>query len=268
MHHYFDKLLFLLLILPLYGQAETQNTQLLDTPLLDTPLKDALKIQQQTSQAASQSQQVIDKLSDQTKQLLQEYQNSTRYLQSLKVFNDNLQQTINNQQDSVDSLQQQIDSIQQTSIEITPLMLRMIDSLQQFIDIDLPFLGPLRQQRVDQLNQLMTSPDVTTSEKFRKILEAYQIESDYGRNIETYKASLLDQNQQKRTLQFLRIGRIALVYQTLDGKETGHWNSQNKSWQILDNSYRYSVSQGIKMAKKQASVGLIRLPIATAEAIQ
>ena len=60
---------------------------------------------------------------------------------------------------------------------------------------------------------------------------------------------------------FLRFGRIALVYQTLDGMEAGVWNQTTKNWDPLDASYRTAIRQGLRIARKQAAPDLIRLPL-------
>ena len=62
-------------------------------------------------------------------------------------------------------------------------------------------------------------------------------------------------------MDFLRFGRIALVYQTLDGMEAGVWNQAEKSWEPLDASYRTAIRQGLRIARKQAAPDLIRLPL-------
>ena len=74
---------------------------------------------------------------------------------------------------------------------------------------------------------MMSRADVTISEKYRRILEAYQVELDYGRTLEAYEGKL-GSGDDARTVQFLRVGRVALLYQTLDGKETGYWDARQE----------------------------------------
>ena len=143
-------------------------------------------------------------------------------------------------------------------------MLKMVDGLEQFVSLDVPFQLKERQDRVARLRKTMDSPNVTTSEKYRKILEAYQIESDFGRTIEAYEASL-GEGDAIRTYNFLRIGRLALLYQSLDGEETGQWNNDTRQWEVLPDTYRNGVNQGLKIARKQAPHNLIKLPVAAAE---
>jgi hypothetical protein len=110
---------------------------------------------------------------------------------------------------------------------------------------------------------MMGRADVTTSEKFRRIMEAYQIENEYGRTIEAYRASLVAGGRES-TVDFLRFGRIALLYQTLDGLEAGVWDQTNGRWEPLNSGYRSAIRAGLKIARKQAAPDLIRLPLPAA----
>jgi hypothetical protein len=138
----------------------------------------------------------------------------------------------------------------------------MLDSLASFVDLDVPFLLAERQRRVATLRSMMDRADVTNAEKFRRLLEAYQIENDYGRTIESYKGELKSE-ESTRTVQFLRVGRSVLVYQTLDSLNSGVWDPTQKAWKTLPGEYRAAVSKGIRLARKQAPPDLIRLPVFT-----
>ena len=151
-----------------------------------------------------------------------------------------------------------------SSSSVTPLMLRMIDALEATVELDLPFLIDERTERVANLRRLMTRAAVSSAEKYRLIMEAYQTENEYGRTIEAYR-STLKRGDRDVKVDFLRFGRIALVYQTLDGMESGVWNQQKKTWDPLDASYRTAIRQGLRIARKQAAPDLIRLPLPVPE---
>lgn len=227
-------------------------------------LSDVMAAQQKIDAASQKSQNKINTLSAQTQELLGEYKAVIRQVEAIKVYNRQLQRVVNSQQEEIDSMLAQIKTLDQTNVEITPLMLKMIDSLEQFIELDVPFQIDERRNRIALLRKTMDRADVTTSEKYRKILESYQIENDFGRNIEAYKSSL-GEGEDTRTYQFLRIGRLALMYQSLDGEETGHWNKATRKWEELPETYRAGVAQGLKIALKQAPPNLIKLPVPAAE---
>lgn len=228
------------------------------------PLKKVIKSQIQVDQAAKQSQQKIDKLDDESAQMLAEYRSLLRQTESLQAYNDQLDKLVGSQKNELESITQQLENIETTQREIVPLMLNMITVLEQFIALDLPFLPEERQQRVEQLHILMERADVSLAEKYRRVLEAYQVETEYGRTIETYKGEL-EHDGDIRTVDFLRIGRLSLYYLTLDGQEAGYWQ---QGWQLLDNDYRNEIEKGIKVAKKQLPPDLLVLPVKTQEQAQ
>jgi hypothetical protein len=157
------------------------------------------------------------------------------------------------------SINKQLEEVETTSREVTPLMQRMLDTLGEFVALDIPFLLEERNHRVETLKQMMGRADVTISEKYRRILEAYQIEEDYGRTIEAYEAKL-GEGADARTVQFLRVGRVALLYQTIDGRETGYWDAQKKGW-VVDNDYRRSFKEGLAVAKKLRAPEMLLVPV-------
>jgi hypothetical protein len=141
-------------------------------------------------------------------------------------------------------------------------MLKMIDVLQQFVSLDVPFLKQERQTRLEALTTMMGRADVSLAEKYRRIMEAYQVETEYGRTIEAYQADLED-GETKKTVDFLRIGRVSLYYLTLDGKEAGMWDNDKKQWVILSDDYIQPITDGLKVAKKQLPPDLMVLPVNT-----
>ena len=74
-----------------------------------------------------------------------------------------------------------------------------------------------------------------------------------------------DKDGSEKTYEFLRVGRITLLYQSPDGMETGVWNKQTRQWDALPQEYRSAVEQGLRIAKKQAPPALIKMPVQTAE---
>lgn len=230
-------------------------------------LNEAIDIKAKTTAATAGSQNKIDQLSDQTRNMLEEYRQNIREAESLKKYNDHLSQMVESQAKERQSLSNQLREIEITKREIVPLMVRMLDSLEAFVGFDLPFLPAERQGRLEELNEMMVRADVTTVEKFRRVLEAYQIENDFGRTIEAYRADL-KQGDSVRPVDFLRLGRVALFYQTLDGGETGIWNAEEKKWETLAGKYTKPVRSGLRIARKEAAPDLLTLPVPAPEAVQ
>lgn len=208
--------------------------------------------------AQADSQKRVDKLSEDKSSLADEYRNSLREADSLKLYIQQLKSQLGSQNEEMDSIRGEIRNIAQTNIEILPLMTDMLATLGQFVELDVPFLIEERRERIKKLNDMMPRADVTVSEKFRRIVEAYQVEIDFGRTIEGYTGNL-----NGRDVSFLRVGRVGLLYQTPDGKETGYWDRDQKSW-VVDNSYTDGVKEGLKVARKQTSPNLLIVPVRAA----
>jgi hypothetical protein len=152
-------------------------------------------------------------------------------------------------------MDKQLSEIETTSREVLPMMQKMVGTLDQFVQLDMPFLPDERINRVAQLKDLMGRADVSISEKYRRIVEAYQIEIEYGRTLEAYQGKVGE-----KTVDFLRAGRVALMYQTLDGKETGYWDAKAKKW-VIDDAYDRAIKEGLKVAKKQAAPNFIKVAV-------
>jgi len=231
------------------------------------PLTDLIQTRLQGNAKATQSQNKIDQLSDETRRMLDEYRQNLREAKTLKAYNDYLAQLVDSQVQEKRSLEKQMLEVDVTQREIVPLMLRMLEYLDAFVGFDLPFLPEERQARLKRLKDLMIRADVTTAEKFRQVLEAYQIESDYGRTIEAYRADLVIENLE-RPVDFLRLGRVALYYRSLDGGETGIWNQATKSWDNISGEYTKAIRDGLRIARKEAAPDLLTLPIPAPEAVK
>lgn len=227
-------------------------------------LNQAIKVDSATNNAAIQSQKKIDKLSGQAQKALSEYRSATRQTETLGTYTSHLRELVKSQTEEKISLQQQLEEIETTQQEIVPLILRMLDSLESFIQLDLPFLPAERQHRLTLLKDMVVRADVTNAEKFRRIMEAYQIENDYGNTIEAYRANL-DLNGNTSSVDFLRMGRVALYYQRLDGSETGFWNRETKTWEALPSDYRNAIRKGLRIARKETAPDLLVVPVPAPE---
>lgn len=218
----------------------------------------------QVAQAATSdgkaSQQRIDALDDETDTLTRDYRAALKQLASLREYNAQLEKLITAQKAEMVSIRQQIEDVTNVDRTIVPLMFRMIDALEAFVELDVPFLIDDRRARVQNLRALMDRSDANPAEKYRLILEAYEIENEYGRTIEAYEGQM-DINGKERTVAFLRIGRVALVYQTLDGAESGAWNTTSKSFTDLDGDFDTELRSALRIAKQQAAPDLMVVPV-------
>ena len=229
-------------------------------PAAADTLDSTISVQKRIDADARRSQVAINQLDDETDRLLTEYRVATREAESLRRYNRQLEKQINSQLKEMASIENQLAQINDVSREVVPMMLRMIDTLESFVDLDLPFLKEERSTRVEALHEIMDRADVSTSEKYRRIIEAYQVEMEYGRTIEAYQAELTIDGS-KRSVDFLRVGRVALMFQSLDAGLTGYFDPASKDF-VIDNDYKTAVRDGLRIARKQTAPDLLMVPAA------
>ncbi len=213
------------------------------------------------AQSGEAEQQRIEKVANQTDKLLGDYKTVTKVVDGLLVYNSLLQRQIDNQEQEKAELAKSMTNVALIERQIIPMMTRMIDSLEQFVVLDVPFLLDERQSRLERLRGMMERSDVTAAEKFRRVIEAYQIENDYGRTIEAYRGSV-DINGNQQEVDFLRIGRISLNYQSVGGLNTGAWDKEAEAYvELPPEKYKTQVAHGIRVARKQVAPDLLIIPV-------
>ncbi len=212
--------------------------------------------------AGANEQKQVDSVADQTDKIINDFRTVTKVVDGLKVYNALLQTQLNNQQAEMSALSESIGNIALIERQIIPLMMRMVDSLEGFIALDTPFLMKERTERVARLREMMERSDVTAAEKLRRVIEGFQIENDYGRTIEAYKGST-EINGRELEVDFLRVGRVALLYQTVGGATTGAWDAASGAFiELPPATYKAQVAQGLKVARKQIAPDLLIIPVA------
>ncbi|MDG2244579.1 MAG: DUF3450 domain-containing protein [Rhodospirillaceae bacterium] len=247
------------LVLALVAAAPTAQAQLLGSN----------KRELQTAQAEGvNSQERINTLDDQTSQLESEYKAVLQQLDTLRVYNQQLRDLIAAQVAEIEITQRDIDRVTTIDREVVPLMLRMVDGIDQFVQLDVPFLIEERRTRIANLRSLMQRADASPAEKFRRVLEAYQIENEYGRTIEGIRGTVDTTDGRQLTVDFLRVGRVALYYKTLDDAQLARWNKDSGTWETIDSDFVAPIKKALSIAREQAAPDLLLLPIDAPETAQ
>jgi hypothetical protein len=225
------------------------------------PLDQAVGISSRDAQAARRSQESINVVADETETMLAEYRLILSRLENVNRYNQQMQAIVDDQNREIGNIGQQLTELETTRRDLTPLQFAMLEALEELIQNDIPFLVEERTNRLETLRELMVSSRVTIAERYRRIMEAYQIEMDYARNIEAYTAPLQIGNETK-TVNFLRLGRLVLYYQTLDGQDSGIWDQDNRRWVALSGAApRLGIQTGLRIAQRQAAPDILQLPL-------
>jgi regulator of replication initiation timing len=228
-------------------------------------LDSSVQVERKINVDSAQSQNRISNVARQTQDLVSEFRAVVRETESLRIYNDNLQRVVTDQRNEIQSINSQLAGLEETNRGVIPLMLDMIEALSQIVEADIPFRIEERRGRVERLRDMMDQAEVTASEKYRRVMEAYQGELEYGRTTEAYSDTLPGTGQ---TVDFLRVGRTLLVYQTSDSSATGWFNPSTREFEKLPDRYRLEVKDGLAIARNEKAPNLVMLPVPGPEAAQ
>lgn len=223
-------------------------------------LDDVLDVRSSTTVDGAKSQAKIDQVSGQTRDLLQQYKQVMKVVDGLRIYNQQQRRLISNQEDELAELAQSIDNVTVIERQIGPLIERMIDNLDKFVELDIPFLMAERRDRIEFLKDTLDRADVSVAEKFSQVLQAYQVENTYGTTIEAY-TDVIELDGKTRQVDMLKWGRVSLVFQTPDAEVTGVWDNTTREWVILEDEFRRGVRDGLRIARKTQTADLVRIPV-------
>ncbi|ENM5853309.1 DUF3450 domain-containing protein [Vibrio mimicus] len=224
-------------------------------------LNQAQAIQNSTNQASAQSQQKIDRSAEKTLVLRAEIEQLNEEVKNLQIYRNHLQSLVANQEQEMTSLEQQTEEIKRTRQGIVPLMYDMIEGLEEWVAKDKPIRLAARQERIEKLKELMPRADVSDAEKYRRILEAYQIELDYGNKLGTYQAQIALSSAQQVEAEVLYLGRLVLLARSLDGEQFWNWDAKQQSWQALSDANKSDLNAAYQLAQQQIAPTLLNLPV-------
>jgi len=224
-------------------------------------IDDVFNANKSINSASKSSQIKIDKMVSQTESLLDQYKQVSKQVIGLKTYNKQLRKQLTAQQQEMLKIKQSISDVTIVERQVMPLILKMLAGLEIFVDLDMPFLIQERRDRISSLKVYVDRTDVSMAGKYRRTLEAFQIENEYGRTIESYRDTITISGH-SREVSVLRIGRVALLFQTLDSTLSGAWNHGQDKWDVLEdprmNTY---IRRGLKMASNQMAPDILLLPI-------
>lgn len=192
---------------------------------------------------------------------VEQYDRLLRQIDALEVYNALLQRQVEDQGQALTNMQTAMEGVPALERQIPPLLTRMVDGLEQFVELDLPFREDERTERVAELQLMLEDANVSLAQKMRRVLDAYMIEIDYGRVDEAYTGQL-ELASGIQQVSFLKLGRIALMYQTNDeAANSGVWNHEAGEWRELGGQHRNSIRQALRMANQTVAPELVLLPL-------
>lgn len=234
-------------------------------PAAAEKLDSALENSERAVEDTQGSQQRIDQLDAQAQKLLNDYRANLKQLEQLRRYNQSQRRQIDAQERELTSLRQDIDNISSLQRSVQPLMEDMLDALEKLVAADIPFLPAERRDRIERLNAIMDDPEQSPAQRYRLIVEAYQIENEYGRTIEAYRGDVTVDGTEYENAEFLRIGRLGLVFKTDDDKVLKIYDADADAWRDLDHAFMDEVKTGLRMAREQIPPKLLTVPLPAPE---
>lgn len=222
-------------------------------PVLDTS--------RAVAQETGQSQERIDNLDSRIQTLLSDYRANLNQLEQLNRYNASQQRQVDSQRREIASLERDISNIASLQRAVQPLMEDMVEALAELIAADVPLLLEERRERVERLRALMDDPSRSPAQRYRLVIEAYQIENEYGRTIEAYRDSIEVDGRVFENVEFLRIGRLALIFRTDDDQVLKRFDSESRRWVDLDKSFLPDVKMASRIAREQIPPDLMFIPV-------
>lgn len=227
-------------------------------------LDQASQTERQNNESSAEAQTQIDQVADQTEDMVDEYRHTLGQIESLTAYNQQLQGIVEDQERRKTSIADQLEGLEDTSREIAPLMMEMVDMFERVINADVPFKLAERQALAQTLRDNLNRADVTESEKFRQVLDSYATEIEFGHTADSYQGALPDGTE----VEFLRVGRTLLYYQSRDGSVTGWYNPDSGEFEELNDRYRQPVSDGLAIVRNEVAPDLVRLRVPAARDAQ
>lgn len=218
----------------------------------------------------ARSQENVDDLDDQSRGLLTDYRAALKETASIRRFNDSRRVEIQNQLEEIKALREDIANIQGLQRAIVPLLDDMFAEIQKIVEADTPFLMEERKKRIAGLKARMSDTTQTPASRYGLLMEAFQIENEYGRTLESYEGKV-DNDGEALLVEYLRIGRIALIYKTPDNSILRIWdntvdeNGEKVGWIDLDKRFLPDVITGIRIANEQLPPDLMVIPVPAAQ---
>ncbi len=223
-------------------------------------LDSARSIETRSQNEAVAAQAKVDASAEKTLQYRAELEQLQQEIDNLSIYRDHLQTLTQNQASELVSLENQIEEIKTTRQGVVPLMYRMLDGLKTIVENDRPLRSEQRRDRIQRLENMMTQADVADAEKYRRILEAWQIEIDYGTKLGTYQAPV-EITGETRRVDILYVGRIVLVAKSLDNNHFWTWNDPSQQWEAVDNQQAKDIGHAFALANRQVAPSLLTLPV-------
>lgn len=223
------------------------------TEKIKKPVEDSIAIRQKT-------QKDIETWSEKKSMLEAEYDTLTENNKRLAIQREQLTQELDNIQQRITDLENQIEAMEKISEKLKPFLHGVYEQLVKSVDQRLPFLQDERSGRLANLKTTLDDPQIVLGEKFRKVMEALFIEAEYGNTVEVFQEKIF-LGDEDVLVNVLRLGRISLLFETLDQKTSGYFDLDENQWKALPQSANRDIRIAMEIGSKRRPADVVTLPL-------
>jgi hypothetical protein len=222
-------------------------------------LESALNTAKASTSASAASQQRVERLDDEADTAVREYRAVLQQKDNIALFVAQQDIFLQSQKSEIDSLRRQLGTVEQIKQGMSPMMLKMAAEIEDAIKADMPFNLTERLARVERMKNTLADPDVSPAEQYRQVLNAFKIEVSYGQGIDSYEG--MHPTKPGNVVNFLRFGRVSLVYMTKDESEVGRYNIDTQSWDVVTGADALALRKAIRISKGEAAPDVVFAPV-------
>ena len=221
-------------------------------------LDTALQVARQSTQAGAQAQAQIDSLADQADNAEREYLALQEQIESQRVFLEQQRVFLRSQENELAALQSQLERVGSIERDLTPMLLEMYVALEDFIAQDLPFRVEERMDRLARIEDALGDAGISPAERYRLLLNAYEIEASYGRSLEAYSEEV-DIDGTPQQAQILQIGRVALIRQVAGNLQI--LTKDEPNWRPVPGSMAGDFQRAVRIADEVTTPEVFPAPL-------
>lgn len=201
----------------------------------------------------------------QTASLQEQFEQANTALEAMILTNTQLRDRIARQEQLIADMAASIEYAAQLADDanspLNGLIDRMMTSIEEFVESDLPFEVDARREQVERIRGLIDNPQAPVGQKLSMLISLYQAEGAYGRSLETYTETM-EVNGIEQEVTLTRIGRIMLAYQTADRTISAVWDKETDQWvELSPGEYRTSLTRAMNVANGSLNAELMNIPI-------
>ena len=221
-------------------------------------LDTALQVARQSTQAGAAAQNQIDTLADDADNAERQYLALQEQIESQRVYLEQQRVFLRSQENELAALQSQLERVGTIERDLTPMLLEMYIGLEAFVAQDLPFQLEEREERLERISEALGDAQISPSEKYRLLINAFEIESAVGRSLRAYTQEV-DVDGVPQLAEILQIGRVAMIRDVGGNMEI--MTKDNPQWRPVPGGMAADVQRAFRIAKELTTPSVFSIPL-------